>query len=84
MRTRVPVTGTRAWCHQARSRDQRLVSRALNQHFNSNCHLSKSVNYLAILYFVAGEKTKDIRASEYILNLYSLILDTTTYREVTE
>ena len=48
MRTRVPVTGTRARCHQARSRDQRLVSRALNQHFNSNCHRFKSENHLAI------------------------------------
>ena len=74
MRTRVPVTGTRVWCHQAESRDHSLVSRARNQHFNSNCHRFKSVNYLAI--HCNRGKTKDKRssASVLILNLYSLIL----------
>ena len=72
MRTRVPVTGTRVWCHQAESRDHSLVSRARNQHFNSNCHRFKSVNYLAI--HCNRGKTKVKRSSVFILNLYSLIL----------
>ena len=76
MRTRVPVTGTRARCHQARSRDQRLVSRALNQHFNSNCHLSKSVNYLAI---VVCSRGKDKRYKSFWLHIKPVFLDPRYY-----
>ena len=76
MRTRVPVTGTRAWCHQASSRDQRLVSRALNQHFNSNCHLSKSVNYLAIAVCSRG---KDKRYKSFWIHIKPVFLDPGCY-----